>query len=262
VGSIPTRPIEKRTTAVVLFSICDIINLLYIIILYLMASTLPKKAAKRAVKQDQTAVQPPPALKTGTHHGLATVTLILLFLTIGCVAAAALMSEKTKTLVDYASSLATQLDRSQKQSADLTEEVANLKTLQILSKKVISPAVPPIDIVWKTYSSPNISIQYPDSYTVVKATSSFPALTIKSDKGRIEIFRMKDFPGGDRPFGFEDASVSQGELDNYIPKEFKSAANSTDSKVTPYSVWIFYGTGDEETKAVLDQAVSTIKVTK
>jgi hypothetical protein len=225
-----------------------------------MPSTLPKKTVKRTVKQNQMAVQPLASPSVGSHHGLATVTLILLFLTIGCVAATALMSQKTKSAVDYAGALATQLGHLQKQNADLSEELANLKTLQILSKKTIAPTVDFSDIVWKTYASPNISIQYPSDYTVVKATSDYPALSIKSDKGHIEIFRMKDW--GERPFGFQAADPSQHLIDIYIPKEYLSASSHDNQKVEPYSVWVYYGAGDETTKAVLDQAVSTIKVIK
>jgi hypothetical protein len=174
-----------------------------------------------------------------------------------------LWAKKTTAAVDYAQALADRLTEAQKQNADLSGEVMDLKTLQALSKKAIAPLEVPVDIVWDTYSSPNLSLQYPDGYAVVKATNAFPALTIKSDAGRIEIFRAKDFPGGDRSFGLKDPIVTQSETDNNIPKEFKTAMTSpTDSKVQPYSVWIYYGAGDDATKAVLDQAAASIKVAK
>jgi hypothetical protein len=232
-----------------------------------MPSAAPKKPVRRAVKQIQTPIAPAtgaaPAANDPSRHGLATVTIILLFLTVGCLAAATLVSEKMKTVEINAQTLAAQLDDSRAQNADLAEEVTNFKTLQALEKKVMAPAAVPADTVWDTYASPNLSLQYPDGYAVVKATAAFPALTIKGDKGRIEIFRMKDFPGGDRPLGFEDATVSQTDLDGFIPKEFKSAApDPANPKIAPYNVWIYYGAGDDATKAVLDQAASTIKVVK
>lgn len=233
---------------------------------------MPRSLAKKATKKKAEApVVQEPAIPAGKiltmkesisprHHGLAVGFLILLFLVVGCLSAAFLMSQKMKETFSVASLTYAQLAVSEKQKADLREQLDNLRTLRDLSNR-IAPAVVPSDVTWETYASSNLSIQYPRGYEVVKASSSFPALTIKSDKGRIEIFRMKDFPNGDRPFGFEDADVSQAELDQYIPKEFKSAA-AADPKAKPYSVWIYYGDGDETTKALLDQAVSSIKVLK
>jgi hypothetical protein len=231
-----------------------------------MPSAMPKKPVKRTVKKIQTPIEPvivaAPVVER-PPHGLATATLILIFLTIGCLAAATLMSVKIKSIAGYAQNLAVELNDSRAQNTDMAGQVADLKTLQTLAKKLIAPPAVPADLVWDTYASPNLSLQYPNGYTVVKATTAFPALTIQSEKGRIEIFRMKDFPGGDRPFGFEDTNVTQAELDQYIPKEFKLAApEPADPKISPYSVWIYYGVGDEATKAILDQAVGTIKVVK
>ena len=232
-----------------------------------MPSAPLKKTVKRTAKKVQFVAAPvlPSAAPVThrSHHGLIAIAVILIFLTIGCLAAALLMGEKTKAVTDYAQALADRLTEAQKQNADLSDEVMDFKTLQALSKKAIAPAQVPIDIVWDTYSSPNLSLQYPDGYAIVKATNAFPALTIKSDKGRVEIFRAKDFPGGDRSFGLKDPIVTQNEIDNNITKEFKTAMTSpTDSKVQPYSVWIYYSAGDDATTAVLDQAAGTIKVAK
>ncbi len=230
-----------------------------------MPSTLPKKYVRKTAKP--AAVEPAGAVLPAaerSHHGLAAVTIILLFLTVGCLAAATLISTKMKTVQIYAQTLAAQLGEAQQRNSDLTDQLTTIKTLQDLAKRVALPTSTPApaNVAWDTYASPNISLQYPDGYTVTKATSAFPALTIKSQQGRIEIFRMKDFPGGDRPFGFEDANVTQADLDNYIPKEFKTAPNPADPKVAPYNVWVYYGTGDTATKALLDQAAATIKVVK
>jgi len=230
-----------------------------------MPSTLPKKYLKKPTKQAAASVDPPVAalsVKEPAHHGLVAVTMILIFLTVGCLAAATLISAKMKTVQAYAQTLAAQLGDAQQRNSDLTDQLTTIKTLQALAKKVALPASVPSNTVWDTYASPNISLQYPDGYSVVKATAAFPVLAIKSDRGMIEIFRMKDFPGGDRPFGFADANVTQAELDNYIPKEFKSAPNPADPKIVPYSVWVYYTAGDEAAKAVLDQAVASIKVVK
>ena len=239
-----------------------------------MPSSLPKKSAKRAVKKtmsDVPAVGSKEAarilemrtLPDHKRHGLATAVLILVFLTLGCLAAATLMSEKVNTVVGYAQGLAARLGAAQQQNADLRGQLADIKTMQELATKVMAPPVVPSSLVWNTYTSPNLSLQYPDGYTVVKATNSFPALTIKGDQGRIEIFRMKDFPGGDRSFGLANINVGQSDLDQNIPKEFKSAApDPSVPNGQPYSVWVYYGTGDAATKAVLDQMVGSIKVVK
>ena len=201
--------------------------------------------------------------KNRSHHGLAAITVILVFLTAGCLAAVTLVSEKMKTVEVYAQDVAAQLGESQQRNSDLTDQLTTIKTLQALAKRAAMPAAaPPVDVVWATYSSSNITVQYPAGYIAVKATSAFPVLTLKGGNGRIEIFRMKDFPNGERPFGIKSADVTQADIDNYIPKELRSATNQADPKVVPYSVWVYYGSGDDAAKAVLDQAVASLKVTK
>jgi hypothetical protein len=234
-----------------------------------MPSTPLKKTVKRTVKKVQPVAAPvlPSAAPVThrSHHGLIAIAVILIFLTIGCLAAALLMGEKTKAVTDYAQALADRLTEAQRQNADLSGEVTDLKTLQALSKKAIAPAQVPIDIVWDTYSSPNLSLQYPDGYTVVKATNAFPALTIKSDKGRIEIFRMKDFPSGvrDAGCGASATGMSDVEIDSNCPKDMlTTGVDYTNSNVFPYNLWLYYGNADTQTKAVLDEIVASIKVAK
>lgn len=228
-----------------------------------MPSEPLKNTVKKTVKKTLPAA---PALAapglSPSHHGLAAITIILIFLAIGCLAAAMLMSQKIKTLSYYGQTVAASLAASQKKNAELSDDIMNIRTLQELAKMAAAPKTVPADIVWATYASPNISLQYPSDYTVVKATAAFPALTIKSPKGRIEIFRMKDFPGGDRPWGFEE-EITREDFDNYVPHEFKTAApDPANPKILPYNVWIYYNEGDEATKAVLDQTAASIKVVK
>jgi len=232
-----------------------------------MPSAAPKKPVRRAVKQIQTPIAPATgaaaAANDPSRHGLATVTIILLFLTVGCLAAATLVSEKMKTVEINAQTLAAQLDDSRAQNADLAEEVTNFKTLQALEKKVMAPPVVPADIVWDTYASPNLALQYPDGYAVVKATNAFPVLSIKSDKGGMLIFRAKDISQSTLPDGIMGTAVlGSGFNDDGFSMERTIIHSAIDPKVAPYNVWIYYGTGDDATKAVLDQAVGTIKVTK
>jgi len=233
-----------------------------------MPSAPSKKPVKGTAKKVQPVAAPvlpsAPPVRHRSHHGLLAIAIILVFLTVGCLAAALLMGEKTITITDYAQNLAARLNDSQKQNADLSDEVMNLKTLQELAKKVMAPPAVPADIVWDTYASPNLTLQYPDGYTVVKATAAFPALTIKSDKGSIEIFRMKDFPQGVRypACGGSAMSMSDAEIDVNCPKDILTTnIDYTNSSVFPYNVWVYHG-NDTQTKAVLDEIVASIKVIK
>jgi hypothetical protein len=104
-----------------------------------------------------------------------------------------------------------------------------------------------------TYSNEQYSLDYPQGYTVIQATESFPALTIKkSDNQRLEIFKMSDF--GDRPFGFEGNETEQ-EIDGYVPKE-SLTIGSDDKK---FDVWLFYPTGNEDAKNELQQILESIE---
>jgi hypothetical protein len=236
-----------------------------------MPSDLPKKTVKKTVKKILPAASEPASALTPelspSHHGLAAITIILIFLAIGCLAAAMLMSQKIKTLSYYGQTVAAQLTASEKKNADLSDNIMTIKTLQELAKKVAAPITVSGDIVWSTYASSNISLQYPSDYTAVKATADFPALTIKSDKGRIEIFRMKDFPRGVRYPAIGATAMGMGgydaELDANNPKDVLATnIDYTNSSVFPYNIWVYYSDADTQTKAVLDEIVASIKVVK
>lgn len=93
-----------------------------------------------------------------------------------------------------------------------------------------------------TYTSDSYTFEYPFSFTIEEATESFPALTVRGDSGRVEIFKMSDF--GDRPFGFS-GEETQEELDIYVPKE--------QFETEGYSVWLFYDENSSgEVKAIAD----------
>jgi len=64
------------------------------------------------------------------------------------------MSEKTSAVMTYAQNLAVRLAESQKQNADLVDQLTNFKTLQALAKKVMAPPAVPADMVWTRMPRP------------------------------------------------------------------------------------------------------------
>ncbi len=228
-----------------------------------MPRSLPKRSAKKKIAAP---VAPAGRIlemkpsRMGWHHGLALGTVILIVVAIGAIAAAVLEYRNLAPAVKYAQNASNRIDELSKQNSDLSQQLTDLRTVNQLAAKS-----PPADIVLDTYTSPNLSLQYPDGYTVVKATASFPALTIKSDKGRLEIFRMKDFPGGIRPAGCGATAMgmSDEDIDKYCPKDMLTTGiDDTNSKVFPYNVWLYYNYADQQTKAIFDQIVASIKVIK
>lgn len=239
-----------------------------------MPRPLSQKPVKRATKKMLPASVPAPSvsgekieIKTmpmAKHHGLLVGNIILVFLVIGCLSAAFLMSEKMKASILVASDAAARLSLSEKGKEELQEELRNIKTLNSLASKVAATDAFSKTIEWETYTSPKLSLQYPRGYEVVK-DDPYLTLVIKNNEARIEIFRYKDFPGDDRVLGFsgDEPAPSQTEIDDYIPKAYSDVpVLSADSKIEPYTVWVFYKTGDEGAKAILEQVVSSIKVLK
>jgi len=227
-----------------------------------MPSSLSPKPVRRVAKKSVPVSVPQnePQIKTmpmAKHHGLLVGNIILVFLVIGCLSAAFLMSEKMKTAVFFANDAAARLAASEKDKSELEEQLRNIKVLNNLANKITVPVASSSEIIWNTYESPNLLFKYPEGYTVTKE-KSIPFFTIKGEKGRIEIFRMKDF--GDRPFGFEDGDMTRAEFDQYVPQ--KMITTPANQKVEPYNVWIFYGIDDSATKALLEEVVSSIKVIK
>jgi hypothetical protein len=181
--------------------------------------------------------------------------LLILLVAAGSISLAALAYQKMNFAVSYAADVQSRLGASQARADDLAEQVKELQTLNELQGKAD-------ETVWKEYSSPNITVDYPEDATVVKATADFPALTIKTAAGKVEIFRMKDFPGGKR-----DASCagcmgwSEAELDAAYPRETKTAVGSNTTSI-PYDVWIYYGHDDAAAKALMDKIVASIRINK
>lgn len=98
------------------------------------------------------------------------------------------------------------------------------------------------------YSSDEYSLEYPSSYSVEEANESFKALTVRGEKGRVEIFKMNDF--GDRPSGFT-GEETQEDIDDYVPKE--------QLKVADYDVWLFYSENDAQTKSEVQDIAESIE---
>lgn len=97
---------------------------------------------------------------------------------------------------------------------------------------------------------PGLSFSLPTGYQVEDGTSSKWVAVKKGEVARLEIFRMQDF--GDRAFGFEGESVTQKEIDVYMPKEQLKKAG--------FDVWVYYEKGDVKTQAELAQIVDSIAV--
>jgi hypothetical protein len=178
------------------------------------------------------------------HHGPTLGTVILIVIAIGATSAAVLEYRNLAPAVKYAQNASNRIDELSKQNSDLSQQLADLRTVNQLAAKT-----PPAEVVLKEYSSSNLSLLYPEDFTFVKAAGSFPALTIKKDdQSRVEIFRARDFPGGKRTLPAGVVASKIGSLDN--------------DKVAPYDVWIYYGAADETVKAELDKIAASIKVIK
>jgi len=87
----------------------------------------------------------------------------------------------------------------------------------------------------KTYSSDQYSFNYQNTYSILEDEN---VLTIEGEKGRVEIFNADDFDG-ERIHGYSSSGLEEFEYE-FVPKE----------KLTkePFTIWLFYMEGDEETK--------------
>jgi ABC-type multidrug transport system fused ATPase/permease subunit len=228
---------------------------------FFMPRVPSKKPAKRRVKAVVSAgriLEIRPVNENRLRPGVTPSLAVLLLVSIGSIAVAAFAFQKLAAVMGYADQTANQLATVRQEAADLKDRVANFETLRLLAAKTAVSTTPesalPANLVWLDYASKNISLQYPQGFTLLKATSVYPALVIKNDAGRIEIFRTKDFPGGTRPGGCvtDGYLTDQRELGKPSPVECRTVAT--------YDVWIYYPSDDKVTKAILDQIASTIKV--
>lgn len=192
--------------------------------------------------------------RIGMHHGLTLGTIILVLVAVGSLAAVTLEYWKMNAAITSANDANSKLAKAMTQNDDLAQRLKAAETINALSVKNS-----PKEIVLKEYTSSNLSLNYPVDYTVEKATNNFPVLTIKSDKGRIEIFRMKDFFGGERTVvGSED---TEGDVDGSAPKEqLLVGTDLADSRIQPYNAWLYYETSDDEAKTALEKIAASVKV--
>jgi hypothetical protein len=108
---------------------------------------------------------------------------------------------------------------------------------------------------FQTYSSSKYTFVYPKSYSIEEPTESLPALIVRGEKGRIEIFKNADFPDpvsktlGERSHEYSSSGIEEFES-QYVPKE--------KLKVNDYDIWTFYLENDEPTKNELNKIVKSI----
>jgi hypothetical protein len=217
-----------------------------------MKRSLPKKPARKSAKKAVPAgrileMRPVPPKKP-----FAPGVFLLALVAVASLAACAFALEKLGAALAYAEEARMTVAKTSEENAELKGRMTDLKTIEELSKKSAPPAIPS-GLTWKEYSSKNLTLMYPETFEVVKATASFPALSIKSDKGRVEIFRMNDF-GGSRKVGTGDEGLPKEAMIAGVPLE--------QSAIQPYDVWIYHAPGDEQSKAVFSAIANSIKAVK
>ncbi len=99
----------------------------------------------------------------------------------------------------------------------------------------------------ETYSSDQYSFQYQDTYSILEDEN---VLTIQGEQGRAEIFNPNDFDG-ERIHGYSSSGLEEFEY-KFVPKE----------KLTkePFTIWLFYMEGDEETKKAVQKIYESIEI--
>jgi hypothetical protein len=175
--------------------------------------------------------------------------IVILIIAVAGVTASVLSLKRMSETVFYADRAVEQLAAIKARAADLENQVTDFETLQILNAKDAKPPIPSPDQTWTSYSSKNLSLQYPPGFEIVKATAVFPALTIKNSKGSLEIFRMKDF-GGKREIGSDDRLPKTSSLVGTVLE---------DSRIQPYDAWFYYEAGDDATMAMLEGIAASVK---
>jgi len=109
----------------------------------------------------------------------------------------------------------------------------------------------------KIYSSDKYSFKYPSTYLIKEANEFFPALTVKGNKGRIEIFNKNDFQDplslalGERAHDYSSSGLEEFEAE-YVPKN--------KYKKGEFGIWLFYKENDKTTKKELQDIFKSIKI--
>jgi hypothetical protein len=184
------------------------------------------------------------------HNNYFPFVIILLFIAVAGITVAVLSFQKMSAALVYVNQTDEALAAAKSRADSLRGQITDLKALQFLASKKAEPPFVAPDQTWPTYSSKNLTLQYPADFEVVKATSSFPALTIKGSTGKIEIFRLADFDGK-REVGRDDES---------LPKETLLVGTALeDSSIQPYDAWLYYGAGDNAAKATLKAIAASVK---
>lgn len=214
-----------------------------------MKRSLAKKPSRKAPKAAVPAGRILEMRPVQPKKPFAPGVFLLALIAVGSLTACAFAFQKLTLALAFADAANSELAKTGAENADLKNRVMDFETLNALSKRTQVTALPS-DLVWTEYISKNLSLRYPQGYEVIKASGSFPALTIKGDKGRVEIFRMKDF-GGSR-------EVDSG--DNGLPQEaLMVGAPLEQSAVQPYDAWIYYAEKDEQAKAIFDAIAASVK---
>jgi len=189
-------------------------------------------------------------MRPAARRDFLAFAIMLLFIAVAGITVAVLSFQRMSDALAYADRTGTELAASRAEAKELKYKVSDLQTLQTLSAKSVAPSILVPDSSWLSYSSPNLSLQYPPGFSVKKATASFPALTIESGAGKIEIFRLKDFDG--------ERSVGMGE--NSLPKgSMMVGTELQDSRIQPYDAWLYYRADDAATKSALEAIAASVK---
>lgn len=129
----------------------------------------------------------------------------------------------------------------------------NQKTPEKITQKLETASN---QIGWKEYTNEVLAFTYPPEYSITEpGPGTLNAITVaKANTKRLEIFQLKNFPDGDRPWGFE-TEMTQEDLDGYVPKEFLKITVGKEI----YDVWLYYSAADTETKAELHRIADSLK---
>jgi len=185
-------------------------------------------------------------------RGYSPFAILMLFAAVIGITVATLSFKRMSEAIIFADKTSDALAAAISHAVDLEGRVTDLETLQTLASKKIEPLAVSPDQTWLTYSSKNLTLRYPASFEIVKASEDFPALAIKGAAARIEIFRMKDF--GSKRVVEEGAE---------LPKEsLLVGAAPEDSRIQPFDAWLYYGAGDETAKATLEAVAASVTAIK
>ncbi len=102
----------------------------------------------------------------------------------------------------------------------------------------------------ETYESESYTFQYPSSYKVEKSEGEPIIVTVKGEKGRVEIFKTSDFDI-ERMHGFSSSGQEEFEY-KLVPKE--------KLKKQDFTLWLFYHKDDKKTQKKCKAIFNSMKL--